>query len=203
MRIKEVSGITQLSVGNIRFYEKKGLLLPRRKEKGYRSYTEEDVERLKQIQNLRMLGLSVEQVRECLEGEVSLPDMLRERMSQIEKEREELTCQQKLCGILNEKNCSVRALNACIREASARYEKECEETLQKIRKKDLMQYRIRLGGECMGILVFLLVLEVCVMEWIKLYFYVADFPLVGLGLLLVFFIVLGITIVFFIRKNEN
>lgn len=203
MRIKEVSGITQLSVGNIRFYEKKGLLLPRRKENGYRSYTEEDVERLKQIQNLRMLGLSVEQVRECLEGAVSLPDMLRERMSQIEKEQEELMCQRKLCRILTEKNCSVRALNSCIREASARYEKEYEETLQKIRKKDLMQYRIRLGGECMGILVFLLVLAVCVMEWIKLYFYVADFPLAGLGLLLVFFLVLGITIAFFIRKNEN
>ena len=46
MRISEVAKETGLSVSNIRFYEKKGLLSPERKEESnYRDYTEEDIKR--------------------------------------------------------------------------------------------------------------------------------------------------------------
>ena len=50
MKIGEVAEQTGLSISNIRFYEKKGLIEPKRNEQSkYRDYTEEDVKRLKQI----------------------------------------------------------------------------------------------------------------------------------------------------------
>lgn len=50
MKIGEAAKKAEISPGNIRFYEKKGLLKPKREESSsYRSYTEEDVERLKRI----------------------------------------------------------------------------------------------------------------------------------------------------------
>ena len=48
MKIGEVANETGLSISNIRFYEKKGLLSPSRKEEsGYRDYTKDDIKRLK------------------------------------------------------------------------------------------------------------------------------------------------------------
>ena len=45
MRISEVSKLTGLSVSNIRFYGKKGLLAPVREEDSkYRDYSEENVQ---------------------------------------------------------------------------------------------------------------------------------------------------------------
>ena len=44
MKIGEVAEQTGLSISNIRFYEKKGLIEPKRNEQSkYRDYTEEDV----------------------------------------------------------------------------------------------------------------------------------------------------------------
>ena len=58
MKIGEVANETGLSISNIRFYEKKGLLRPERKEEsGYRDYTAEDVNRLKMILLYRKMGL--------------------------------------------------------------------------------------------------------------------------------------------------
>ena len=46
MKIGEVAEQTGLSISNIRFYEKKGLIEPKRNEQSkYRDYTEEDVKR--------------------------------------------------------------------------------------------------------------------------------------------------------------
>ena len=50
MKIGEAAKETGLSVSNIRFYEKKGLLNPRRREESqYREYGQEEVRRLKEI----------------------------------------------------------------------------------------------------------------------------------------------------------
>lgn len=47
MRIGEIAEKTGLSISNIRFYEKKGLIEPaREKQSKYRDYTEEDIKRI-------------------------------------------------------------------------------------------------------------------------------------------------------------
>ncbi|MDE3194530.1 MAG: MerR family transcriptional regulator, partial [Chloroflexota bacterium] len=64
-RIGELAGRLGLTERTIRYYEEMGLLgLVRRVEGGRRSYTDEDVQRLKFIQRLKMLGLSLQEMHE-------------------------------------------------------------------------------------------------------------------------------------------
>lgn len=47
MTINDVEKITGLTKKSIRYYEEKGLILPKRLDNDYRSYNEEDVQKLK------------------------------------------------------------------------------------------------------------------------------------------------------------
>ena len=68
MKIKEMEQRTGIPSANIRYYEKEGLLHPVRKENNYREYSEEDLNRLEQIKILRLLGVSLEDIRKIYEG---------------------------------------------------------------------------------------------------------------------------------------
>lgn len=62
----DVSKITEISSSAIRFYEKKGLLLPiNRKPSGVRYFYEEDINRLMFIKELKNAGLSIKDIHEC------------------------------------------------------------------------------------------------------------------------------------------
>ena len=55
MNIKQVEKLTGISSQNIRFYEKSGLIHPKRNEEsGYREYNEEDIRLLKLVKMFRM-----------------------------------------------------------------------------------------------------------------------------------------------------
>lgn len=63
MNINEVEKLTGISKQNIRFYESKGLLQPKRnKVNSYREYTEADLKMLETIKLFRLLGFSIEQI---------------------------------------------------------------------------------------------------------------------------------------------
>ncbi len=73
MNIQELENRTGITKQNIRFYEKKGLLSPKRNESNnYREYTKEDEKTLKDIRMLRKLDVSIEDIRMILEGQISL-----------------------------------------------------------------------------------------------------------------------------------
>jgi DNA-binding transcriptional MerR regulator len=72
MKIQELERKTGLERPSIRFYEKEGLLNPKRLENGYRDYSDEDVELLKKIKLLRRLGMSVEKIRNLQQGSEDL-----------------------------------------------------------------------------------------------------------------------------------
>lgn len=85
MKIGEAAKKAGISPGNIRFYEKKGLLKPKREESSsYRSYTEEDVERLKRILVFRKTDLSVESIALLLEGEEEAETLLEKQEEVLE-----------------------------------------------------------------------------------------------------------------------
>ena len=63
MRIKEVEELTGITSKNIRFYEKEGLISPKRSENGYRDYSNEDIEILKSIKLYRKLDISLEDIK--------------------------------------------------------------------------------------------------------------------------------------------
>lgn len=77
MTIKEVEERTGLARSNVRFYEKEKLIRPSRNERnGYRDYSQSDVENLKKIAYLRTLGISIEDIRNVIQGKESLPEIL-------------------------------------------------------------------------------------------------------------------------------
>jgi len=64
--IKELAEKTGSIPNAIRFYEKKGLLCPKRTESNYRVYEAADVARLEQILLYRKMGFSIEDIKELL-----------------------------------------------------------------------------------------------------------------------------------------
>ena len=76
MKIHEVEKLLDIPKATIRFYEKQGLLHPQRKDNAYREYSEADIERLKQILVLRKIGVPVEDIKQTLDGETPLQDVL-------------------------------------------------------------------------------------------------------------------------------
>jgi len=64
MQIKDVERLTGMARANIRYYEKQGLLnRTERNEYNYREYTQEDVRQLQRIKILRMLEISMEEIK--------------------------------------------------------------------------------------------------------------------------------------------
>ena len=108
MKIGEVANETGLSISNIRFYEKKGLLAPSRKEEsGYRDYTAEDVNRLKTILLYRKMGLPIETIYLVLQGTVSFKVALERQTQELVKQKEEIIASLELCQkALKDTNCS-------------------------------------------------------------------------------------------------
>ncbi|EGT80354.1 MerR family transcriptional regulator [Haemophilus quentini] len=65
MKINELSKSTHTNIETIRYYEKQGVLPPpKRLANGYRFYDEESIEQLNFIKKCRMLGFSLENIRE-------------------------------------------------------------------------------------------------------------------------------------------
>lgn len=77
MNIKEIEMITGVSKQNIRFYEKQGLLNPKRnKENGYRVYTEQDLYKINEIILYRKLGFTIEDILKIQQGHKSIEDSI-------------------------------------------------------------------------------------------------------------------------------
>jgi DNA-binding transcriptional MerR regulator len=81
LRIGELAELTGTTPRTIRYYEEIGLLggAAERSLGKHRSYTEADVERVREIIRLRdLLGLSLEQLSQLLEAESARADLRRE-----------------------------------------------------------------------------------------------------------------------------
>jgi DNA-binding transcriptional MerR regulator len=68
-QIGEVAQRVGLSLRTVRYYEEVGLIAPeRRTDGGFRLYTEENIDRLRLIMQMKPLGFSVEEMRAVLEA---------------------------------------------------------------------------------------------------------------------------------------
>jgi DNA-binding transcriptional MerR regulator len=69
LRIGEIAQRAGVSVGTIRYYEKRKLLPPSpRSEGGYRLFPDETIERLRFIKQAQEIGFSLDEVRALLTG---------------------------------------------------------------------------------------------------------------------------------------
>lgn len=100
LKVGEVAYLTGLSVKTLHHYEERGLAKPvGRTETGYRLYGEEEVARLKFIKRAKLLGLTLEEIRElvslaagCNGGEIMprLEEVLEEKLEETERKMGEL-----------------------------------------------------------------------------------------------------------------
>ena len=98
MKIGEVSEALGISVSNIRFYEKKGLIGPDRdKESKYRNYSEEDISELKQIIVLRKMGVTIEIITEILKNNTSISDAINGQLEALSEEEKRIKASMDLC----------------------------------------------------------------------------------------------------------
>lgn len=75
MKRKEVSEYLDISMDTLRNWEMNGLLTVKRKENGYRVYTDEDIKRLKIIRSLRCAKYSLEAILRMLRQLSKNPDI--------------------------------------------------------------------------------------------------------------------------------
>jgi len=74
MKRKEVSEYLGISMDTLRNWEMNGLLTVKRKENGYRVYTEDDIRKLKIIRSLRCANYSLEAILHLLDQLSKNPD---------------------------------------------------------------------------------------------------------------------------------
>lgn len=98
MRISEVAEKTGLSISNIRFYEKKGLIGPDRdKDSKYRNYTEEDLALIKQILLFRKMDFSIETISHIINKKLTLEDAIQKQITELEEKRDSIQSSIDLC----------------------------------------------------------------------------------------------------------
>ena len=113
MKINEVEQLVGITKGNIRFYEKEGLLTPgRNHENGYRDYSDADVVWLKKIKLLRMLDVPIEEILRLKAGTLTLEDAMGRHMIQLERKQSNLTAAQGVCAQIRDSRCQLDGLDA-------------------------------------------------------------------------------------------
>ena len=113
MKINEVEALVGITKKNIRFYEEKGLLSPRRNsENGYRGYGQAEVDTLKRIKLMRKLGVPIEDIRRMQEGGQTVGDGMRRHLVTLERERKNIDEAVRLCTLLQERQEPLGQLNA-------------------------------------------------------------------------------------------
>ena len=90
MKTNELEKEIGLSKYTIRYYEKEGLIQPKREENGYRDYDDETVQTLKIIKFLRNLQISVDDIKAILEGELDFRDCLKINQVNMQKQIESM-----------------------------------------------------------------------------------------------------------------
>lgn len=99
MTIKEVEKLTGLTAKSIRYYESKGLLTVERNEgNSYRSYSDNEVNRLKWIKLFRYLDFSIEEIRQLLDkGEEQVKEALRDKAETFADNKNICEDKQEMC----------------------------------------------------------------------------------------------------------
>lgn len=120
MNTQQVEQMTGISRQNIRYYEKEGLLSPKRDEgNGYRIYSREDVEILKRVKMLRMLGMQLDVIRSILHGEESLEEAVVRQRERLLEHQKQLKAAADMCEKIRRMGEKDLDVDACLEQMEA------------------------------------------------------------------------------------
>ena len=89
--IKKVSEISGVSVRTLHHYDEIGLLSPKKNEKGYRYYSEDDMSFLQMILFYKYLGFPLKQIKDLLKQEdPEILNHLKKQLVLMQKEKQKL-----------------------------------------------------------------------------------------------------------------
>lgn len=97
MKIQDVEVKTGLDRATIRFYEKEGLVVPKREENGYRVYTQTDIEALLKIKLLRRLGVNLWKIQSLQQGSEDFDQILSQQIDILEDQIRTDTAARLIC----------------------------------------------------------------------------------------------------------
>jgi MerR family transcriptional regulator, thiopeptide resistance regulator len=87
-RVHEFAELAGVTIKTLHYYDRVGLLRPRRTRSGYRVYTPADLVRLEQILALKTIGFSLKDIRALLDREaLPLPAIFRQQRDVLEEKR--------------------------------------------------------------------------------------------------------------------
>lgn len=112
MTIKEIEMLTGMDRGNIRFYEREGLITPKRMTNGYREYTEDDLQVLLRIKLLRSLHISLDEIRGLKDGYKDLADTLSKQIAKLGQEKQDASYAQEVCRAMQKDRVAFDYLDA-------------------------------------------------------------------------------------------
>ncbi|QSX06033.1 MerR family transcriptional regulator [Sedimentibacter sp. zth1] len=94
-KINEISTLYNIGKDSLRYYEKIGILKPKREDNGYRLYSIQDIWRLNIIKDLRNLNFSMNKIKEYLENRTieNTLDILNQEIDLITKSINKLNYQ--------------------------------------------------------------------------------------------------------------
>ncbi|WP_373263280.1 MerR family transcriptional regulator [Hungatella hathewayi] len=142
MTIKDMERQVGVTKANIRFYEKEGLLSPARGENNYREYTDEDREVLEKIKYLRMLGVTVSDIRQFQQGKRSLSQLLKEREYQLKEEEAALNRMKLVCLELKKRDWDFQTLDTGLFDLQMKVlERRGAERMKKDRTEPVIKLR--------------------------------------------------------------
>ena len=95
--INEVSNLCNLTKKAIQYYIEQELIYPNILENGYRDFSKQDIQILKQVALYRKLGLSIYEIKSILVNQSELKNVLYIKTLELEQEKVKQNILQKLC----------------------------------------------------------------------------------------------------------
>lgn len=149
MTIKEVEGKVGITADNIRYYEKEGLIHPKRNaSNNYREYSKKDLWVLERIKILRLLDVPVSDIREVLKDAKNMQLIITKQYERIQTRKNHLKEMEDFCRQILEQRISLESLDETVLDLRKPIWKD---RLQEVLRKDMTECRIEQKGLNRGV----------------------------------------------------
>ncbi|MDI6603601.1 MAG: MerR family transcriptional regulator [Thermoanaerobacteraceae bacterium] len=123
-KIDEIAAKTGITKRALRYYEEINLIIPKRADSGYRIYSDEDLEKINKIKELKeSLGFTLKDIKYILELEKNVKEVLTGDVSEVSMVDNAIVMMENLIQLIKKKE-----------ETIKNTEVKCNEILQKLIK---------------------------------------------------------------------